>query len=84
MIFISLFLFQTNKAYFSLIDGIRSNGDDEYELLWYKGIGLWLIITLIIIILSLTIAIILVFLRRRRELHKIRKNNRRFQNGGYF
>ncbi|XP_031622929.1 carboxypeptidase N subunit 2-like [Contarinia nasturtii] len=55
---------------------------DEYELLWYKGFGLWLIVALNVIIISSSVAILFILIRRWKRHRTNIRNNRRFQNGG--
>lgn len=70
------------QARFGAYRSLNSEEDDDYELLWYQGFGLWLTIALILIIVSSTIGIVYVLLRRWHQERTIKRNNRRFHNGG--
>lgn len=70
------------QARFGAYRHLYPQENDDYELLWYQGFGLWLTIALILIIISSSTAIVYILLRRCQRNRIIKRHNRRFHNGG--
>lgn len=73
---------QVMQAKFGQYRFPNSEEDDNFELSLHSGLGLWLTIGLTCIITVSFISIIFILLTRWHRQRDLKRNNRRFTNGG--
>lgn len=78
---LTLFLHQIHKRYFGLLAADENDESNDFRI--DEGVGMIIAICILAVIFLASVLIVTMLVRRYR-LRKLKKNNRRFDSGGFF